>query len=299
MTAKIIDGKALAAEIRSGLAKSIQADNGEDMPVLAVVVVGEDEASKIYVRNKQKAAAEIGMGCEIAAFAETIGENALMQSIEELNANPHIHGIIVQQPLPPHLNPLKVLSKISAEKDVDGFSPANVGRLSLNQKDAVAAATPKGIMKLLENIGISLAGKHAVVIGRSNIVGRPLGLMLLNADCTVTVCHSHTRNLSQITREADILVAACGCAKLVKKDWVKPGAAVIDVGINREDGKLCGDVDFEEVKETASYITPVPGGVGPMTVAMLLENTWEAYQKQKKNGVHHCHGSSCCCHHSS
>ena len=249
--------------------------------------------------TRKKAANEIGMGCEILEFSASIGENALLEVIEGLNADPHVSGILVQLPLPEHINPLKVLSKINPEKDVDGFSPYNAGLLACKGPSAVVAATPKGILKLLESTGETLSGKHAVIIGRSNIVGRPLAMLLLNQDCTVTVTHSKTRNLEELTRQADILVAACGCAKMVKKDWVKPGAVVIDVGINRVDGKLCGDVDFDEVKEVASYITPVPGGVGPMTVAMLMENVYDAARRQEH--IHsHPHGCGCghkCCHH--
>lgn len=297
MTAKILDGKAMAQQVRQQLAAKVAENQTEAF--LAVVLVGDDEASKIYDRNKKKAANEIGMGCEILEFSASIGENALLEVIEGLNADPHVSGILVQLPLPEHINPLKVLSKINPEKDVDGFSPYNAGLLACKGPSAVVAATPKGILKLLESTGEILSGKHAVIIGRSNIVGRPLAMLLLNQDCTVTVTHSKTRNLEELTRQADILVAACGCAKIVKKDWVKPGAVVIDVGINRVDGKLCGDVDFDEVKEVASYITPVPGGVGPMTVAMLMENVYDAARRQEH--IHsHPHGCGCghkCCHH--
>lgn len=291
MTAKIIDGKITAAKIREELAQRIASDDGEDMPVLAVVLVGENEASRIYVRNKKKAAAEVGIGCEIMEFSDTIGEHALLEVIGELNENPHVNGIIVQLPLPEHINPLHILSKIRPEKDVDGFNPYNAGLLACREPEAIVSATPRGILKLLESTGIELAGKHAVVIGRSNIVGRPVSMLLLNHDCTVSITHSRTENLPEIVRQGDIVVAACGCAKLVKKDWVKEGAVIIDVGINRIDGKLCGDVDFDEVCEKASHITPVPGGVGPMTVAMLLENTYEAYKKQQAQG----HGRNCNC----
>ena len=288
MTAKILDGKAMAQQVRQQLAAKVAENQTEAF--LAVVLVGDDEASKIYDRNKKKAANEIGMGCEILEFSASIGENALLEVIEGLNADPHVSGILVQLPLPEHINP---------EKDVDGFSPYNAGLLACKGPSAVVAATPKGILKLLESTGETLSGKHAVIIGRSNIVGRPLAMLLLNQDCTVTVTHSKTRNLEELTRQADILVAACGCAKMVKKDWVKPGAVVIDVGINRVDGKLCGDVDFDEVKEVASYITPVPGGVGPMTVAMLMENVYDAARRQEH--IHsHPHGCGCghkCCHH--
>lgn len=295
MTAELIDGKKLAAEVRKRLKNEIAVDKGENLPVLAVVMVGDNEASRIYVRNKQKAAAEIGMICEVHEFAASIGENALMSSLQEMNDNPHINGIIVQQPLPEHIDPLKILEAIDPVKDVDGFSPTNLGLLATKEPQAIVAATPKGVLQLLQSTGQQLAGKHAVIIGRSNIVGRPLAMLLLNQDCTVTICHTKTQNLADIVRQADIVVAACGCARLVKADWIKPGATVIDVGINRMDGKLCGDVDFEAVKEKAAYLTPVPGGVGPMTVAMLLENTWEAARRQA--GAAEKHGKHCCCGH--
>ncbi len=301
MGAEIIDGKQTAAEIRASLKQQIGAFDSEDMPVLAVVRVGDDDAGRVYVRNKKKAAEEVGIGCEILEFAGSIGENALLESVAELNDNPHINGIIVQQPLPKQINPQKILEAISSDKDVDGFGALNIGKTALKESGAVSAATPKGIIRLLDKYCGDLRGKHAVIIGRSNIVGRPLALLLLNRDCTVTVCHSKTQELPKISRTADILIAACGCPKMVQKDWIKPGAAVIDVGINRdENGKLCGDVDFDAVKDIAGFITPVPGGVGPMTVAMLLENTWEAYKKQQTGQVsscrcshHHCH----CGHH--
>ena len=293
MGAEIIDGKQTAAEIRASLKQQIEAFDGEDMPVLSVVRVGDDDAGRVYVRNKKKAAEEVGIGCEILEFAGSIGENALLESVAELNDNPHINGIIVQQPLPKQINPQKILEAISPDKDVDGFGALNIGKTALKESGAVLAATPKGIIRLLDKYCGDLRGKHAVIIGRSNIVGRPLALLLLNRDCTVTVCHSKTQDLPKISRTADILIAACGCPKMVQKDWIKPGAAVIDVGINRdENGKLCGDVDFDTVKENAGFITPVPGGVGPMTVAMLLENTWEAYKKQQTGQM-----SSCCCGH--
>ena len=296
MTAQIIDGKKIASEIRADLARKVEQLSGEVMPVLAVVLVGDNEASRIYVRNKQKAAAEVGIGCEVLEMNEAIGENALLATIEELNENPHVNGIIVQLPLPEHINPLKILSAIRPEKDVDGFNPYNAGLLACKEPEAVVSATPKGILKLLQTTGIDLCGKHAVIIGRSNIVGRPAAMVLLNHDCTVTVTHSKTVDLPSIVRQADIVVAACGCPNLVKKDWLKEGAVVIDVGINRVEGKLCGDVDFEDAKEKASFITPVPGGVGPMTVAMLLENTYEAALKQQNSHGHHCHCGHC--HHS-
>ncbi len=286
MTAQIIDGKKIAAEVRTELARKVKALSAPHMPVLAVVLVGENEASRIYVRNKQKAAAEVGIGCEVLEMSESIGENALLETIAELNDNHHVHGIIVQLPLPEHINPLKILSAIRPEKDVDGFNPYNAGLLACKEPEAVVSATPKGILKLLQSTGEDLAGKHAVIIGRSNIVGRPTAMLLLNHDCTVTITHSKTRNLPDIVRQADIVVAACGCPKMVKADWLKKGAMVIDVGINRVDGKLCGDVDFDSALEQASYITPVPGGVGPMTVAMLLANTVAAFERAKPCACH-------------
>ena len=295
MTAQILDGKKLAAEVRAELAHKVAALSGDNVPVLAVVLVGDNEASRIYVRNKKKAAAEVGIVCEVFEMSDTIGEQALLAVIDELNENPHVSGIIVQLPLPAHINPLKILAAIRPQKDVDGFNPYNAGLLACREPQAVVSATPKGILRLLQSTGMDLAGKHVVVIGRSNIVGRPAAMLLLNHDCTVTITHSHTRNLPELTRQADIVVAACGCPKLVKKDWIKFGAVVIDVGINRLDGKLCGDVDFEQVKEIASYITPVPGGVGPMTVAMLWENTYEAALRQPTHECCHGHGH-CGCH---
>ena len=278
MTAIIMDGKQEALNVRKFLAEEIAATHSS--PVLAVVQVGDNPASQVYVRNKHKAAAEIGMKCRICYVPETASEDELRDLILELNDNDEVNGIIVQLPLPKQFDALKVLSWIKHSKDVDGFSPINAGLLQMNSPEAVVAATPQGIVALLKHYVADLRGKHAVIIGRSNIVGRPLADLLLNQDCTVTVTHSKTLNLPSICKQADILVAACGCAEMVKADWVKKGAVVIDVGINRIDGHLCGDVAFEEVKEVAAYITPVPGGIGPMTVAMLLKNTWNAYKKQ-------------------
>lgn len=302
MAAQIIDGKKAAQEIRDRLASEIKGADDDYLPVLAVVLVGENPASKIYVRNKKKAAEEVGMGCEVYEFSDSIGENALLKSLQELNENPHVNGIIVQQPLPPQINPQKVLEVISPEKDVDGFSPYNTGLLQANDNEAIVAATPKGVLSLIKSCCSDLCGKRAVIIGRSNIVGKPLAMLLLNHHCTVTVAHSKTENLPALAREADILVSATGRPKMVKGEWIKPGAVVIDVGINHdENGKLCGDVDFDEAVGVAGYLTPVPGGVGPMTIAMLLENTWEAFKSQKKHSHHHdccCghHGHNCSCH---
>ena len=279
MTAKIIDGKAMAAELRQNLADEIARSGSH--PYLAVVLVGNDEASIIYDRNKKKAAEAIGMKCDIFHLPEETSESELLELIDRLNNDNAVNGIIVQMPLPKHLNDKKIIEHISHEKDVDGFGVYNIGLLHSNDSSATVAATPQGVLYLLQKTLGEISGLHAVIIGRSNIVGRPLASLLLNHSCTVSIAHSKTRDLPGLCRQADILVSACGVAKMVKKDWIKPGATVIDVGINRVDGKLCGDVDFDEAKEVAEYITPVPGGVGPMTVAMLLNNTWKAYLKQK------------------
>ncbi len=278
MTAEIIDGKQHALSVRKQLSAEIAEKQAH--PVLAVVQVGDNPASQVYVRNKHKAAEEIGMECRIFHFQEDVSETDLLALIDELNLTADVSGIIVQLPLPAHLDALRILSKIVPQKDVDGFSPCNAGLVQMNHPDAIVAATPQGVCVLLTETLGDLSGKNAVIIGRSNIVGRPLADLLLNHHCTVTVAHSKTQNLEDICKQADIIVAACGCPRLVKKDWVKAGATVIDVGINRVDGKLVGDVDFDEVKEVAAFVTPVPGGVGPMTVAMLLKNTWDAYQRQ-------------------
>lgn len=276
----IIDGKKIAQEIRASLKKQIS-----DMaanPVLAVISVGDDEASRIYVRNKEKAAAEIGMACRVLHFGSDVGEKELLDVIAALNDDENVNGIIIQQPLPSPLNVVRLVEAVSAEKDADGFGPVNLGLLQMNSSEAIIAATPKGVLRLIKSTRIDLAGKRAVIIGRSNIVGKPLSSLLLNQDCTVTVAHSKTIDLAALVRQADIVVAACGCAKLVKSDWVRDGAVLVDVGINRgSDGRLCGDIDFEAMAGRDVWVTPVPGGVGPMTVAMLLENTWQAYKKQK------------------
>ena len=278
--AKVIDGKILAAKVREELAAKIA--DCDKTPVLAVVLIGNNEASRLYVRNKQKAAQEVGIKCDIHELPDDVTQAQLQQFIENLNHNPEINGIIIQQPLPQHLEVLPLLQLIEPKKDVDGFGPINLGLLVLRSSQAVIAATPKGILRMLNSTGVNLQGKHVVIIGRSNIVGKPLAQLLLNQDCTVTVTHSKTQNLPQITATADIVIAACGCPKMVEASWLKPEAIVIDVGINRgQDGKLCGDVDFDGVLDKVSFISPVPGGVGPMTVAMLLENTYEAYLRQQ------------------
>lgn len=252
-------------------------------PVLAVISVGDDEASRIYVRNKEKAAAEIGMACRVLHFGSDVGEKELLDVIAALNDDENVNGIIIQQPLPSPLNVVRLVEAVRAEKDVDGFGPVNLGLLQMNSSKAIIAATPKGVLRLIKSTRIDLAGKRAVIIGRSNIVGKPLSSLLLNQDCTVTVAHSKTIDLPALVRQADIVVAACGCAKLVKSDWVRDGSVLVDVGINRgSDGRLCGDIDFEAMAGRDVWVTPVPRAAwGPMTVAMLLENTWQAYKKQK------------------
>lgn len=275
---KLIDGKSLAAELRGRLKEKIAAS--EKKPGLAVVIVGNDPASSIYVRNKVKACEEVGIHSFVYALEETVSQTELENLLTSLAVREDIDGILLQLPLPKGFDAESAMSKIPASKDVDGFSEENLGKLVLNQAK-FAACTPSGIMKMLEREGIDLKGKHAVVLGRSDTVGKPMALLLLNADATVTVCHSKTKNLLEICNTADILVSAIGKAKFVTAEMVKDGAVVIDVGMNRdENGKLCGDVDFEQVKDKASYITPVPGGVGPMTIATLLHNTCLAAWKE-------------------
>lgn len=273
---KIIDGKKLAHAMRADIREKIAAykeSTGREIG-LAVVLVGEDPASQVYVRNKIKACEEVG----IKSFAYYLDKDTAQARVEELikslAVDNKINGILVQLPLPPHLDAKKILELIPYSKDVDGFSAENTGKLSMNEP-CLVACTPNGVMKMFESEDISLSGKSAVVIGRSNIVGKPMAMLLTNADATVTLCHSKTKNLKEICASADIIVAAAGKAKFVTADMVKDGAVVIDVGMDRdESGKLCGDVDFENVKEKCSYITPVPGGVGPMTITMLMYNTY-------------------------
>ncbi len=282
MSANILDGKALAAkvtdEVRAAVATRVA--RGPPAPGLAVVLVGENAASQVYVRNKRKTTEGVGMLSFAHDFPADVPEAELLALIDRLNADPTVSGILVQLPLPAHIDPERVTERIDPRKDVDGFHPYNVGRLVL-KRPTLRPCTPYGCMKLLEATGEPLAGRHAVVIGQSNIVGRPMALELLMARCTVTVCHSATRDLPGIVRQGDVVVAGVGKAKFVPGDWVKEAAIVIDVGINRmPDGKLCGDVDFDGAKERASWITPVPGGVGPMTIAMLLTNTLRAAELQ-------------------
>ncbi|WP_100331522.1 bifunctional methylenetetrahydrofolate dehydrogenase/methenyltetrahydrofolate cyclohydrolase FolD [Bacillus xiapuensis] len=281
MAATIIDGKAIAQSIRQELKKDVaELKRNGVTPGLAVILVGEDPASQTYVRNKDKACAEVGIHSEIYRYPAHLSEAELLAKVEELNQDNNIHGILVQLPLPAHISEDKVIDAISPEKDVDGFHPVNVGKMAIG-KEAFYSCTPFGIIKMLERENISLEGKHAVVIGRSNIVGKPAALLALKESATVTVCHSRTKDLSAFTRQADIVIAAVGKAKFLKAEDLKPGAVVIDVGMNRdENGKLCGDVDFESAKQVAGAITPVPGGVGPMTITMLLFNTVQSV-KQK------------------
>ncbi len=282
MSAQILDGKALAAEIRSEVKTQVAALAEKGVSTaLAVILVGDDSASQVYVRNKIKACADTGIrSLEFRMPAETT-QQQLLAKIAELNAEESVDGILVQLPLPKQINADAVISAIDPAKDVDGFHVANAGAL-VTGKQGFVPCTPFGVMRLIEKSGVNPRGKSAVIVGRSNIVGKPMALLLLAADATVTVAHSCTPDLSAVTRNADILVAAVGRAKLIKADMVKPGAVVIDVGMNRdENGKLCGDVDFAEVKEIAGSITPVPGGVGPMTIAMLMQNTVLAAQMRR------------------
>lgn len=282
MSAQILDGKALAAEIRSEVKTQVAALAEKGVSTaLAVILVGNDSASQVYVRNKIKACADTGIrSLEFRMPAETT-QQQLLAKIAELNADENVDGILVQLPLPKQINADAVISAIAPAKDVDGFHVANAGAL-VTGKQGFVPCTPFGVMRLIEKSGVNPRGKSAVIVGRSNIVGKPMALLLLAADATVTVAHSRTPDLSAVTRNADILVAAVGRAKLIKADMVKPGAVVIDVGMNRDEtGKLCGDVDFAEVKEIAGSITPVPGGVGPMTIAMLMQNTVLAAQMRR------------------
>ena len=280
MTAQIINGKELALQIREGLKQKIEAQH--ITPTLAVILAGHDGGSEIYVRNKQKAAAEIGVETKLFLFEDDVRQEELEDLIDNLNQDNSVHGILLQLPLPKGLDSAALLKRIDFKKDVDGFHPYNIGLLQNGDSSATIAATPKGVLRLLKETHIDLDGKEALVIGRSVIVGKPTSMLLLRENCTVTTAHSHTKNLKELCQRADVVVAACGQPRMIKKDWIKKGAVVIDVGTTRVEGKLYGDVDFEEVQEVASYITPVPGGVGPMTIAMLLENTLEAYLKQKK-----------------
>ena len=269
----LIDGKAVAAQVKQRLQKEAEelAAKGK-ICGLAVLIVGDDPASKVYVRNKILSCQEVGIRSFSYEFPAETQEKEIIDLIEKLNADDKIDGILVQLPLPKHLNERKILSYIDTDKDVDGFSPEQMGKLLLGEK-CLPSCTPAGVMELLRSYNVDPEGKRAVVVGRSNTVGKPMAVMLLKQNATVTVCHSKTKDLAEVTRQADILIVAIGKGRFIKKDMVKDGAVVIDVGMNRVDGKLCGDVDFDEVSPKCSLITPVPGGVGPMTVAMLMQNT--------------------------
>lgn len=281
--AVIIDGKALSAKLKNNLkAKVEELKKSGINPCLAVIIVGENPASKVYVNNKKKSCAELGIESLEYALPEETAEEELLKIIDELNKNPDVDGILCQLPLPSHICEKNVINSISPEKDVDAFHPENVGHIMIGDYTFLPC-TPAGVMEMLKEYEIEVAGKNCVVVGRSNIVGKPMTMLLLKENATVTVCHSKTRDLSSFTKEADILVSAVGKPGLITADMVKENAVVIDVAINRlENGKLCGDVDFENVKEKASFITPVPGGVGPMTIATLMKNTVTAAENRKK-----------------
>lgn len=289
MTAQIIDGKAIAAAIRGEIAQDVQdllTKTGK-APGLATVLVGERPDSATYVRMKKKACAEVGIQSFSVELPGDVSQEQLLQAVQALNANPDVHGILVQLPLPGHIDEEEILGAISLEKDVDGFHPLNIGRLSMKRRDPLfVPCTPRGCIELLDRMHIPIEGKQAVVLGRSNIVGLPVAMLLLHRNATLTICHSHTKNLPDVVRSADILIAAVGRAEMVKGSWIKPGAAVIDVGTNAVDDpsaakgyRLVGDVDFAEAKEVAGYITPSPGGVGPMTIIMLLRNTVDSARR--------------------
>lgn len=281
----IIDGKALSAVVKDEVRDAVPVLEKKygRKPCLCVIIVGEDPASQVYVRNKVKAAAYTGMDSKLIELPASTGEDALLRKIAELNADAAVDGILVQLPLPKQIDEEKIIDAIAPEKDVDGFHPSNVAGLWLGKKCTVPC-TPAGIMRLIDSTGIELKGKSAVVVGRSNIVGKPVAKLLLDRHATVTIAHSRTADLGAVTRGADVLVSAVGKAGLIKRDMIKPGAVVIDVGMNRDaEGKLCGDVDFEGCKDKASWITPVPGGVGPMTIAMLMKNTLLCFEQRENN----------------
>ena len=280
MTAQLIDGNALSRQLRTQVAERVSALKAQGLtPGLAVILVGENPASQVYVRNKVKACEDTGMHSVLEKYEASMTESELLARVEALNNDPSIHGILVQLPLPAHMDAQKVIEAISPAKDVDGFHIASAGALMTGMA-GFWPCTPYGCMKMLESIGYSLKGKHAVVIGRSNIVGKPMALMLLQQNATVTICHSATPDLKAMTLQADVIVAAVGKRNVLTADMVKPGAVVLDVGMNRDEaGRLCGDVDFDGVRQVASYITPVPGGVGPMTITMLMVNTLESAER--------------------
>lgn len=281
MTAQILDGKQLAQQIRTELKQKITLTQAS--PELAVIIVGNDPASEIYVRSKEKACQEVGIKVETFRLTSDISAEELNELIDLLNNSSAVNGILVQLPLPRHLNPQEILTRIKPEKDVDGFHPLNTGLIIQKQPSAFIPCTPKGILRLIHTVKQDLSGLNAVVIGRSQVVGLPVSHLLLNENCTVTIAHSKTKNLSEICKKADILIASVGKPEFVTEDFIKPEAIIIDVGINRTNDGIKGDVKYNEASEKASYITPVPGGVGPMTIAMLLENTYEAFLKQNRS----------------
>lgn len=281
MTAQILDGKQLAQQIRTELKQKITLTQAS--PELAVIIVGNDPASEIYVRSKEKACQEVGIKVETFRLTSDISAEELNELIDLLNNSSAVNGILVQLPLPRHLNPQEILTKIKPEKDVDGFHPLNTGLIIQKQPSAFIPCTPKGILRLIHTVKQDLSGLNAVVIGRSQVVGLPVSHLLLNENCTVTIAHSKTKNLSEICKKADILIASVGKPEFVTEDFIKPEAIIIDVGINRTNDGIKGDVKYNEASKKASYITPVPGGVGPMTIAMLLENTYEAFLKQNRS----------------
>ena len=282
MAAQLLDGKALSEQQYGLLTERVAALKAQGIvPGLAVILVGEDPASQIYVRNKEKACERIGIRSFASRLPADTDQRTLLETIAGYNADPEVHGILVQLPLPAHLDEAKALAAILPEKDVDGFHIQNAGKL-MNGLPGVVACTPKGAMTMIRSTGVDLSGKHAVVVGRSNIVGKPMAMLLLQENCTVTVCHSRTRDLAAFTRDADVLVVAVGRAGMITADMVKPGAIVVDVGINRVDGKVVGDVDFAGVSQVAGWITPVPGGVGKMTIAMLMSNTVDAAEAKAR-----------------
>ena len=280
MAARIIDGKAISEQLRDKLREEVASlsERGAK-PCLAVIIVGEDPASKVYVRNKERACKQLGMDSILLRLPESTTQEELLGEVRRLNADRAVNGVLVQLPLPAHLDEQAVLREISPEKDVDGFHAVNAGRLMQGERCTVAC-TPAGCLDLIRSTGVKIEGAEAVVVGRSNIVGKPMAMLLLQNNATVTICHSRTRNLAEVTRRADILVAAVGRPRMITGDMIKPGAVVIDVGINRVDGKLVGDVDFESAQEVAGWITPVPGGVGPMTITGLMRNTIAAPRMQ-------------------
>jgi len=283
MPARILDGKSLAAQVRARVKEEVAALSRRGIrPGLAVILAGDDPASRVYVRNKTRACEETGVHSQQIDYPASVTQEELIRRISKLNADPAVHGILVQLPLPPGIDSAAVLNAVSPDKDADGFHPANLGAL-LAGAPRFVPCTPRGVMRLLEHAGVALAGRRAVVVGRSTIVGKPLALLLLQKDATVSICHSKSQDLGAVCREADVLVAAVGRPKLVTAAMVKPGACVIDVGLSRlPDGKLAGDVDFDAVKNVAGWITPVPGGVGPMTIAMLLENCLHAATREPR-----------------